>query len=297
MLNLFGDDTTKTPEQIFTEAPALPCTATILLAFSGGNDSRCLAHVTKKLFTNSPFRIELAAIDTQLGMDGWRESVLDFAKWIDLPVTFWGGEGRKFYSEWVEKNGWPGNVHHSIVQNRLKGRAYDKMYKAGRTATPAVMRRDGVAVWILSGIRKYESQKRQRLVSPYSWREGALFINPLFYWHNEDVIDYMIANDVPFSPFTQGDCKCGATVKNPTQELADMQKNAPELSGFLESLRPNCAWKWGQFDRGAFDAAKAKAAGQGDLWQDDGSVSNFPSCINCTAALFEKEESVMEAWQ
>lgn len=295
MKNLFGETIPTTPSEILNNAPLQPCSENgVLLAFSGGNDSRVLAHVVKSWFEKSPYKLELAAIDTGLAMDGWRQSVIDFSKWLVLPVSFWTGEGKEYYTDLVNQRGWPGNVAHSEVQNHLKGRAYRKMVYDRRADTETPSKAAGVAVWVLSGIRKYESQKRMLLKSPYSYREGAQFINPLFYWTNADVIDYMIDNDIPEAPGKQWDCKCGATVKNADAEWKDIEANAPCLRRYLESLDSQKPWGWGKFDKSAHASAKQAEAGQ--MWLDDGSIESFPTCINCWRNLVADEESAMKEW-
>lgn len=48
MKDLFGNVTPTTPAEILANAPEEPCAENaVLLAFSGGNDSRTLAHVVK----------------------------------------------------------------------------------------------------------------------------------------------------------------------------------------------------------------------------------------------------------
>lgn len=286
--NLLGETIPTQANEILDNAPDTPNSKTaVLLAFSGGNDSRTLAHVVKPWFDNSPYNLELAAIDTELSENGWKESIIDFAKWIGVPVTFWKGEGREYYRQYVELHGWPGNAMHSQIQNRLKGRAFRKMVMARRGEV-------GGCVWILSGIRKAESRKRQRLTSPYSYRENGLFINPLFYWSNAQVIDYMINNNIPESPFTQGDCKCGCTAKDAKSEWQNIEKNSPELMDFLLSLDNLCPWSWGNFDKAAHAITKQLDAGQ--QWLDSGGLEDFPVCADCWRSSLADEMSGLEDW-
>lgn len=279
-----------TPREIIHNAPYRPCASPVLLAFSGGNDSRALAHVMKHLGVS----VELAAIDTGLSMDGWRQSVIDFAEWIDLPLSFWQGEGVDYYRSYVEANGFPGNAMHSQIQNRLKGRAYRKMFYARRTGTAKAMASEGVGLWILSGIRKGESKKRELLKSPYSYRDGALFINPLFYWSNAQVADYLIDHGIPEAPGKQWDCKCGATVKDAGHEWGEIEGKAPALCGLLKSLYNPAPWQWGEFDKAAHGIEKQVAAGQ--QWLDDGSIEAFPTCVNCARDLLADENSGLTEW-
>ena len=296
MKNIFNETVPTTPHEILDNAPLRPCGPNaVLLAFSGGNDSRTMAHLVKPYFDDLPYKLELAAIETGLGMDGWEQSVIEFSEWIGLPVSFWKGEGQKYYTDYVEARGWPGNAAHSEVQNHLKGRAYRKMVYDRRIDTEKPSKAAGVAVWILSGIRKYESQKRLLLKSPYSYREGAQFINPLFYWTNANVVDYMIEHDIPESPGIQWDCKCGATVKNADIEWNGIKSNAPCLRRYLESLENPAPWTWGSFDKSAH--ARMKQVDNGQMWLDDGSIESFPTCINCWRDLVADEESAMEEWQ
>lgn len=281
MKNLLNETIPTIPEEIIDNAPCKPAGGKVLVAFSGGNDSRVMAHVIKSL--DLPYILELAAIETKLSMDGWKQSVLDYSEWIGIPVSFWTGEGRDYYGPYVEAYGWPGNAEHSKVQNRLKGRAYRKMMMENRTGTEGEMKAQGESVWILSGIRKYESQKRMMLKSPYSYREGIQFINPLFYWLNSDIDDYLKLRSIPPAPGKQWDCKCGATVKNAAAEWAEIEEKAPCLRHYLESLHNPMPWQWGEFDSSTSKALKQIDAGQ--LWFDDGTIESFPTCINCVRDL------------
>lgn len=297
MKNLLGEKLPVTPEEIIKNAPLQPCGDTVLLAFSGGNDSRVLAHVMKPIFSEMPYQLELAAIETGLQMDGWKQSIIDFAEWIDLPVSFWTGEGRDYYGPYVSEFGWPGNSEHSKIQNRLKGRAYYKMMRQHRSGTAGKMKAENKAVWILSGIRKFESRKRQLLKSPYSYREGVQFINPIFYWTNAQVIDYIIDHNIPDAPGAQWDCKCGATVKNADTEWHDIEQNAPCLREYLESLKNPMPWAWGRFNSAAHKAQKQIENGQQMLWEDDGSLESFPTCVTCVRDLLAEDERALEDWE
>ncbi len=293
--DLFGNEIkTPSPSDILRDAPLAPCKDHILIAFSGGNDSRALAHVVKVWSKETHYTLELASIKTGLQMDGWEKSVKEFADWIDLPVSFWEGEGRTYYSQYVAMYGFPGAAAHGQIQARLKGRAYRKMFMARRTSTESAMAADGLAVWILSGIRKDESQKRQLLKTPYSYREGVMFINPLFYWSNAQTADYLIENNIPLAPGKQWDCKCGATVKVRADEINDIKKNAPRLQSYLQSLNNPMPWGWAQFDSSAHGIEKQLQAGQ--QWLDDGSMTNYPTCVNCIRDALADDERAMREW-
>jgi 3'-phosphoadenosine 5'-phosphosulfate sulfotransferase (PAPS reductase)/FAD synthetase len=292
--NLFGEVVPTTPFEILDYAPLKPCANdAVLLAFSGGNDSRALAIAVKDWFENKSYNLELAAIDTGLAMDGWRDSVQKFADWIGLPLSFWEGEGRKFYKYFVEKFGWPGPAQHFTIQVRLKGRAFKKMHFDRRSAMPAEMKLNNQAIWILSGVRKFESRKRQLLNSPYNEREGCLFISPLFYWTNAQVIDFLIENDAPLAPGKQWDCKCGATVKVPAAEEADIKNNAPELSQFFADIKipPKCNWEWGRYK----NSSSNPQLGAG-LFPDDGRLESFPFCAGCWRDDAAEDERLMMEW-
>lgn len=284
MYNLLGEFIPTTPVEILENAPQKPnAPNAVLLAFSGGNDSRTLSHVVKDWFAGSDYALELAAIDTGLSMDGWKQSVEDYADWIGLPLSFWAGEGRDYYRQYVEHFGFPGQAMHSQIQTRLKGRAFAKM-----------VRDRGRPCWILSGIRKAESRKRQRLTSPYSLREGGLFINPLFYWSNGQVLDYMDAHDIPLAPGGQWDCKCGCTAKRPDSEWGEISKEAPCLLAFLQSLKNPRPWAWAKFDPQLYQQHRQMEAGQS--WFDDGSIDNYPVCINCWRDREADELSALNEW-
>jgi tRNA(Ile)-lysidine synthase TilS/MesJ len=86
MKNLLGEKLPIIPDEIIKNAPLKPCGKTILLAFSGGNDSRVLAYVIKNL--HLPYDVELVAIETELAwMDG-NNLLLIFQNGLICPFHF-----------------------------------------------------------------------------------------------------------------------------------------------------------------------------------------------------------------
>lgn len=284
MKNLFGEKVPHTAIEILKAIPQL--SDVVLVAFSGGNDSRVLAHVAAELWARPRgIDLRLAAIQTGLEMDGWRQSVEDYARWIGLPLEIYTGDGRKYYTKQVNKGGWPGNSKHGEVQIRLKGRAFRKMKKT-----------HGKGLVILSGVRKAESARRARLVSPFSTRETINFVNPLFNWSDAKTYDWLDEHHIPPAPGRQWDCKCGATARNAGAEWAEIESKAPELHGYLTGLRPPCSWSWGEFDKGAHAAAAAISAGQTSIFDDDGSLESFPVCVNCWRDTAAQDEAALNEW-
>lgn len=246
----------------------------VLILFSGGNDSRAMAHVVKPILESLGMGVELAAIDTGLGVDGWRDSIVSYSEWLGVNVSFWSGEGRGFYSSYVARNGFPSSPQHGLVQNRLKGRAMEKMVR-DRRGGGKVSR-----VWLLSGIRQLESRKRMGLISPFSRRGNGQFINPLFYWSNSKVADYLNENNIPLSAYNQGDCKCGATVRSAKAEMSDIRDNNPCLFSYLSSL--GNVEEWGKpLSRRGVGNNKGVSSGK---------VSDYNLCVSCVSSLFAKDE-------
>ena len=292
MKNLFNQHIPATVFEILEQAhldnkPARPIARVL---FSGGNDSRVLAHVVKPWFAERGIELRLAAVDTELSVEGWRESVQDYADLIGLEVDFWKGEGRGYYTKFVQSNGFPGNVKHGQVQTRLKGRAFEAMVRQEQ----AIQRG---RVWLLSGIRKSESARREKLTSPYSRRGNGVFMNPLFYWPNHAIVDYLIDNNLPESPFKQGDCKCGATV-HPDMVGHEWESMGDELRDYLSSLNNPMPWGWACYDKAARGVMKQMEAGASQLF-DDGSIASFPVCVNCwrDKAADEESEEWGDDWQ
>ncbi|MGB4950986.1 MAG: phosphoadenosine phosphosulfate reductase family protein [Rhizobiaceae bacterium] len=282
MKNLFGEYTPYTETEILSGIEQL--SPVVLVAFSGGNDSRVLAHVAKAWAESSGIDLRLAAIRTGLQMDGWQRSVEDYADWICLPLEIYTGDGFASYQKYVEEYGFPGNAKHSQVQNRLKGRAFRKMKKA-----------HGSGLVILSGIRKAESERRARLVSPYSEREGVRFVSPLFNWSDAKLYDYMDHHDIPAAAGKQWDCKCGATAKEADAEWAEIEAKAPKLHAQLCGLNNPSPWDWGKFDRHAHAIGRQLDAGQ--QWLDDGSLESFPVCVNCWRDKAAQDGAALEEWE
>src|SRR5690606_33710059 len=111
------------------------------------------------------------------------------------------------YVAWVEQNGQPySRMGHTRAYARLKDRAIDAMKRDHKTH-----RYDRIL--FVSGIRKYESAERGTFESPFSRRGSGVFVNPLFYWRDEDLLAYRLEHDLPTNPFYEtvggsGDCQC-----------------------------------------------------------------------------------------
>ena len=284
-VDLFGDSTPETDDEILAGIGDLSLSPVVLVAFSGGNDSRALAIVAKTWAQRHGIDLRLAAIRTGLQMDGWESSVLAFARLAGLPVEFYTGQGRAYYTEFVEQFGWPGNAKHSQIQTRLKGRAFRRMKK-----------HYGTGLVVLSGIRKAESIRRSRLVSPYSTREGGRFVNPLFNWPDSRVYDCLDANGLPYAPGRQWDCKCGATAEDPAGEWAEIERVAPELHGYLCSLQNPAPWQWGQYNPKTHLVVRQLDAGQMSMFDDDGSLEAFPVCVACWRDKAARAEQAANDW-
>lgn len=201
----------KSPQQILNESIAKWEPVHVVCLFSGGYDSMCMTHLAHTLDTHG-VPMSVWAVDTNLAADGWHDylrGVADELSFRDFNI-YDNKKGYAQYVEWVREHGCPRNITgHTRAFARLKERGIDAihmMYKDRRSDKTL----------FLSGMRKYESAKREKEMQSEVQRRGTsnkVFANPLFWWTDEDIARYRIEHDLPDNPFYDtvkgsGDCQC-----------------------------------------------------------------------------------------
>lgn len=200
----------------------------IISLYSGGYDSLVATHVVSQLRLTLPLYVY--SVDTRLSADGWRDYVCTAADSFGWRHDIYDNlKGWNQYVQWVTEYGCPYSLAgHKKAYARLKGRAIDAMLKDHKT-------HDRDKVLFISGIRKHESDEREKLQNPIQARPGKaswVYANPLFWWTDEQVLAYRLDNDLPDNPFYEtvggsGDCQCnwGRFIS-----LDKLRKYSPELA-------------------------------------------------------------------
>lgn len=177
----------------------------VFVLFSGGNDSKVLAHWAKRQLGH---RLNAAVfVDTGVALPGVRDFAEEFCDRYEIPFLVYETP----YSEFVDmcrQHGMPGPGAHKYPYRRLKERRFDQVVAEHKTH-----RYDRVL--FLSGARRAESQTRTRSAIP-SDRDGCqVWVNPLVDWTHAEMRAYSLKYDLPTSDVAalmhrSGECNCGA---------------------------------------------------------------------------------------
>lgn len=210
---------------------------------SGGMDSVAMTHYMMQQWEDEKKRPVVVYLDTTIGLSSQRlyvELLCDHYGW-----QLWKLRTHENFDEHSKEEGFYGNQQHDKIFNRIKGRQIDKLTTV--SGNPH----------IYFGSRVDEKGEH---VQPESWNEsyGAWTHNPIHDWSNEDVVEYLRENEVPFNPNWEAahftDCGCGATASR--EELIELEAEGYEV--FAEKLRElekdvqtgdrREVWAWGSFE-------------------------------------------------
>ena len=136
---------------------------------------------------------------------------------------------KKIYLASVLQRGFPGPGLHQAQMGQVK-------YKPMRDFALSIDRKNHC---LISGVRKFESQRRMGNYPHPILSDGALwFGSPIFYMSNEEVQKYVFVNELKISPAyalglgTSGECMCGCFAASGEKEW--IKKNDPELAEYIE---------------------------------------------------------------
>lgn len=231
------------PEDIVAEAIERFRPVRKFVGFSGGNDSRALAHW---IMSNVP-GFELFLIDTGIKVKQAVPSAIEFAERYGYPLTVIRAKEDcgQDYDEIVRKHGFPGPYSHKFMYRLLKERAVELLVRRSKTA-----RMDKVL--LVTGIREAESIKRMGYKDMEITRNGAqVWCNPIYWWSNAERDEYLMLNQVPRNPVSDligisGECLCGAYAHK--GELAKVRSVDPDVADHIERLqaevRDRFPWGW-----------------------------------------------------
>jgi len=249
---------------------------------SGGMDSVAMAHYLIENEWSKDYgawkkRPVVIYLDTGIGLSSQRiyvELLCDHYGW-----SLWKLRTNENFEELTEEQGFYGPRSHNKIFNRLKGRQFDKLSTISANAH------------FYTGIRWDESPARSESVrEEYDDKMGAWFHNPILEWSDEEVVEYLRENEVPFNPnwdsphFT--DCGCGATASR--EELIELEaegyeimaRKLRELEERTEKDDKTGVWAWGSFEDDAVE------------WLDDSDNEVAPARFLCSGNCSSKSRAL-----
>ncbi len=229
------------PQQILTNAILKWQPASLVSLYSGGYDSAVTTHLLHTLDTHG-LPIHVAAIDTQLAADGWRDyvqSVADKQGW-DFKI-YQSDKGWNSFLGLVVERGCPkSRKMHTNVFQKLKGRAIEAIHmaqkeriklerakiRAGNRTLDDLSKKER-SIWgmspsdirntktlFVSGMRRAESTFRKKAAEVQRiGHSNRIFAAPIVHWSQEGCDLYRVENSLPDNPFYDtvkgsGDCQC-----------------------------------------------------------------------------------------
>jgi 3'-phosphoadenosine 5'-phosphosulfate sulfotransferase (PAPS reductase)/FAD synthetase len=268
------------PAEIVAEAIARYKPVAIYVGFSGGNDSRAVAHwMMNNVPGCRPFHI-----NTGIGIERTRQYVRDTCAlygWNLREIRALEDCGES-YDALCIAHGFPGPDGHQMMYSRLKERGVRQLVREAKDG-----RKHRDTVLIASGIRHDESLIRMG----YAGREinkvdSQVWINPLYWWPKEQRDAYNAASGMPENPVTKllgmsGECGCGAFAQ--PGELARWAAIDPEFGERVERLQKivlqrGFTWSWeGRPPRGGCK-------------KEQGQIFQRPLCVGCEKSAIVQAE-------
>lgn len=241
------------PFQFLREALAKHNPEHIIILWSGGGDSTVTVDVTQRWIEHDEVQVphKVVSIDTLLTHDHWRDFVESVATKWGLPHQIYENPDPDWYERQVLENGFPynPNAQHPILFSRLKERAIRVVVREHKDPDNRFSR-----VLFVSGVRKFESERRKRtLHSPHSRVGSAAFVNPLFWWPDQKTALYRVERELVRNPFKEktggsGDCYCIGAGHCTISELraAGAPRLADRLERLEEKVRPIHGWGYNE---------------------------------------------------
>jgi 3'-phosphoadenosine 5'-phosphosulfate sulfotransferase (PAPS reductase)/FAD synthetase len=272
----------RTPQDIVAEAIERYKPVAIYVGFSGGNDSRAVAHW---MMNNVP-GCEPFHANTGIGIERTREYVRKTCVdqgWPLHEIRALEDCGQD-YEALCRRYGFPGPDGHQLMYARLKERCVRVLVKRAKVGHSRRAK-----VLIVSGIRHDESVIRMGYAGREINKVGAqVWINPLYWWTKAERDAYNAASGLPENPVTKalgmsGECGCGAFAHS--GELERWRAVDPEFGKRIDRLQTEVlargfTWSWeGRPPKGGFQPNQL-------------GLFRLPLCVGC-----EKSAIVQEAIQ
>lgn len=269
-----------TPEEIVRKAIERYKPVAIYVGFSGGNDSRAVAHwMMNNVRDCEPFHA-----NTGIGIEKTREYVRQTCLaygWKLNEIRALEDCGQS-YDDLCMQFGFPGPDGHQMMYARLKERCVRALVRRAKDGHPRQAK-----VLIASGIRHDESLIRMG----YAGREintvgSQVWINPLYWWTKEQRDAYNAESKIPENPVTKqlgmsGECGCGAFAH--PGELARWRAVDPSFGQRIDNLQQRVlqcgfTWSWeGRPPKGGFD-------------KDQLDILHHPLCVGCEKSAIVQAE-------
>jgi len=212
--------------------------------FSGGHDSLVSTYLLSKAIPS----FTVLHINTGTGLKKTNEFIKQVSKlfnWNLLEIHAKEDCGQD-YEQLVLAHGFPGPGHHRKMYNRLKERA---IYKATKIAKEGHNRFSEVL--FVSGVRAAESQRRASYNRVKSKVYSQVWLNPCYYWTDEDCEEYRLKYYLPENPVKSilgmsGECLCGAFAKKgELNKIEQVEPNTARRIKELEKRVIEAGHKWG----------------------------------------------------
>jgi len=193
---------------------------------SGGGDSISLCHwLAKKGKLKSAVHIK-----TNIGFQATTDFVIDYCNEMSWPLIVIEPNPKFAYAAHVFQYGFPGPEFHRQIMGRLK-------YKTMRDFALTINKKEHCLV---SGVRKFESNRRKGNFLHPIQSEGSLwFTSPFFYKRDEEIYKYRLVNNLKITPIHKllgysGECMCGSYAGINEKEL--IRKIEPKLADYIDYL-------------------------------------------------------------
>lgn len=210
----------RVPDEVIAEAREGENVIAAYCLFSGGNDSKVVAHRCRDHYES------LVHIDTGTAVPGVRDFCEEFAAWLGKPLLIMTTPPQEYRrmvlgSDTLRKGGkpdiplgFPGPPQHGSCYTRLKGRQVEALVRHSKLSQPISDRY--ARVLLLTGLRRAESARR-RGRAEITRKGSQVWCNPLIDWTARDMWDYRDTHmrDAPTSDVAallhrSGECNCGA---------------------------------------------------------------------------------------
>jgi 3'-phosphoadenosine 5'-phosphosulfate sulfotransferase (PAPS reductase)/FAD synthetase len=229
-----------------------------MILYSSGNDSTALL----SLFAS---RIPLAAhCNTGTGVEEAFEFAQQMCKKYGAELIVDAADEKDSYETIVREHGFPGPGQHGTIYRRIKERALRKIKKRYPIARLT-------KYLFVTGVRASESARRAGYKCVEKVEGNIVWLNPLYYWTDDDMAAYRQQYRVPFNPVSKvlgisGECLCGCYAQ--PDELDKLRLNFPRAAARID--------RW---------AGIAAAHGKPCVWGKAPASTDNKACGNNVGAL------------
>ena len=192
----------KTPEGILQEVEEVHHRTKFYALASGGKDSVSICH-----WLAGREKLEAVVhIKTNIGIRATTDFMTDLCNDMGWPLHVIEPSPKHTYASHVLSYGFPGPGFHNRIMGKLK-------YKTMRDFALTIDKKHHC---LISGVRKYESDRRNANYPEPIQSDGNLwFASPFFYRTSEEVYNYVHVNGLRITPVhdvlgMSGECMCGA---------------------------------------------------------------------------------------